>query len=94
MPAVASPTQSQLCTRVPALRPSPRRSTQKERGPCSPARAFPDKIRPATSTSSIKHIAHILPTIYKGKPAVTGGDMKKIFFATGNANKLKEVRLS
>ena len=50
------------------------------------------KLKPATQTSSVRHIAHILPTIYKGKPtAKSGGHMKKIFFATGNSNKLKEA---
>ena len=92
MPTIALLTPSQLCNCVQGLRASPR--TREERGCCSPAKALPDKITPATSTSSIKHIAHILPTIYNGRPVVTGGDMKKIFFATGNANKLKEVRLS
>ena len=90
MPIATTPAATQL--RLP-LTARPPVGSQRGRGSCcNPARALPDKSpRPATTTSSIRHIAHILPTIYKGKAAFSGRDMKKIFFATGNANKLKEV---
>jgi hypothetical protein len=54
------------------------------------------RLKPVTPTSSVvslKHISHILPTVYyPGKVAgMTPSSEGSIFFATGNKNKIKEV---
>ena len=50
-------------------------------------------VTPKSSLVSLKHINHILPTVYK-PPVKTGMSsiaQGTIFFATGNKNKIKEV---
>lgn len=53
-------------------------------------------VTPKTSLVSLKHINHILPTVYKpeveiGMSSISQGS---IFFATGNKNKIKEARFA
>ena len=49
----------------------------------------------STTIVSLKHISHILPTVYKPPQAkgMASSSQGSIFFATGNKNKLKEASL-
>ena len=44
-----------------------------------------------TRLTSYRHISHVLPTVYRPE---SKGSMGSLFFATGNKNKVKEVRLT
>ena len=70
----------------------------------SPARKFTRKagiddiqlpVLTSTTVVSLRHISHILPTVYKPPQAkgMASSSQGSIFFATGNKNKLKEVSL-
>lgn len=52
-----------------------------------------DPLLPKSSVVSLRHISHILPTVYKPPTArgMTSISKGSIFFATGNKNKLREV---
>ena len=57
-----------------------------------------DDLVPATQAASVRHIKHVLPTVYRGQPQAGSNMVKEIFFCTGtrgyNTNLLVKLRLA